>query len=871
MKKYTFCVFICLFFVFFVKNNTLFAQIQDNFEDGDFTQNPIWTGETTNFIVDAGELRLQAPNVATTTYLSTTNSFLDKTEWVFTLDLKFNPTATNFTRIYLASNQSNLKTNLQGYFIQFGQTNADFLQFFRQNNAVTTNIFTSTNTNFTGNVLAKVSVVRLTGGIWQFFIDKGLTGIYTYEGQVTDNTYTSTNFFGFFCQFNTLTNRDKFYFDDVSVSQDNTPPSISSVQAIDNQSVRVDFSETVDNISAMLVVNYAVVGLGNPISVQAGANASQVILQYPANSFASSQNQTLNVQNVQDIVGNIMPLQSVNFVYYLTFIPQYKELVFTEIMVDTRGNGTPLNPLPDAEYVEIYNPTNKIFNLKNIQFSDESTTKILPEILLFPNEYAIICDITQVPNFQSFGKVIGVSSFPVLTNAGERIALKNANNVLITFVEYSDNWYQNATKADGGWSLEKLDVKNICKEEGNWIASNATRGGTPAQANSVSQTLTDLTAPRLRRAEAFDNTSILLTFDENIEKQNLGNVQFTISPNLNIQSLNFVTEFNLSQIKILLNDNILPNQKYTITVQNIRDCSQNLIQGNNTADFGLAVIGEKGDIVLNEILFNPPTSGSDFVEIFNTSDKYINLKNWRIANFENGILANQKQLSALDLSISPKGYAVFTPNTIFLESQYPLGKKEFYYPLDLPSYNDDVGIVVLISPNAEIAEQFSYSEKYHFPLLDKVEGVSLERIAQNLPADDRNSWQSGASVVGYATPAYRNSQNTNTVQENGLVANPQVFTPDSDGNADFTLLELLPEIQSGVLQYLAIYDRTGREIKCLATNFTLGTQTANFVWDGTNNQQARVDSGNYLAIAKIFGLNGTEKVYKTVLVLANRF
>jgi hypothetical protein len=863
---------ILFFLIFFLKIHFIFAQIQDNFDDGDFIQNPTWTGETANFIVDAGQLRLQAPNLATTTYLSTNNAFMDKTEWIFTIDLKFNPTATNFVRVYLASNQSNLKGNLQGYFIQFGQTNADFLQFFRQNNLVNTNIFTGTTTNFTGNVLVKMRVVRLAGGNWQFFMDKGITGNYTLEGTITDNTYTSTNFFGFFCQFNTLSNRDKYYFDDINIQQDNTPPSLISAQAIDNQSVVVNFSERLDNITSLNITNYSIAGLGNPTNVQQGTNANQVILQYPPNSFISGQTQTLTTQNLQDVFANVMNIQNTNFIYYLTFVPQYQELVFTEIMTDTRGNGTPLNPLPDAEYVEIFNPTNKIFNLKNVQFADESTTKLLPEILLFPNEYAVICDITKVSNFQSFGKIIGISSFPTLTNAGERILLKNPNNILITFVEYSDSWHDNSTKRDGGWSLEKLDVKNICKEQGNWVSSSASRGGTPAQANSQNQQLNDLTSPRLQRAEAFDNTSILLTFDENLEKNNLiTNAIFSISPNLTIQNIAFVTEFNLAQIKITLNSNILPNQIYTISVQNIRDCSQNIIQGNNFATFGLAVIGEKGDIILNEILFDPAPNGSDFIEIFNNSEKYINLKNWRIANLENGILANQKQLSILDLSISPKSYAVFTPNTIFLESQYPLGKKDFYYPLDLPSYNDDEGNVILISPNAEIAEQFSYSEKYHFPLLDKVEGVSLERIASNLPANDRNSWQSGASVVGFATPAYRNSQNTNILQENGLLANPQVFTPNSDGNADFTLLELSPQIQSGILQYLAIFDKTGREIKRLADNFTLGTQTANFVWDGTTNQQARVDSGNYLVIAKVFGLDGIEKIYKTIVVLANRF
>ena len=59
------------------------SQMSDSFDDGDFTQNPTWTGNESDFIVNANlELQLNAAG-AGESYLSTPHNLveLEEKEW----------------------------------------------------------------------------------------------------------------------------------------------------------------------------------------------------------------------------------------------------------------------------------------------------------------------------------------------------------------------------------------------------------------------------------------------------------------------------------------------------------------------------------------------------------------------------------------------------------------------------------------------------------------------------------------------------------------------------------------------------------------------------------------------------------------------
>jgi hypothetical protein len=612
-------------------------------------------------------------------------------------------------------------------------------------------------------------------------------------------------------------------------------------------------------VSAQNTLHYTVSnGFGNPVNAQLQADEKTVLLTYSQN-FVNGVTNQLTITGVSDILGNSTSILR-SFLFFQPLPIQYKEIIITEIFADP----SPQVALPNAEFIELYNRSGNPVNLAELKFSDGSSNTTIAYNIILPGEYRIITATGNVSSFNSFGQTVAASNFPTLNNGGEALTLKTNTGQLIDSVNYNTDWYRDDDRLEGGWTLELIDPNNICGEEDNWSSSEDATGGSPGKVNSINANKPDLTGPRLLSVVVTKPDELVLTFDEALEKS-LSVNSFSISPAALITSASF-TSISLREIKLKLNESLAERQLYTITINNLFDCAGNAIQENyNHITFALPEAGEMGDLVINEILFNPYPGSVDFVEIYNLSEKYVNLKNWSFANQNGDSIYNEKEITVSDLIIAPKTYLVFSSNTKAVINLYPGSIEGIFFQTTLPSMNDDEGSIVLLQESQEVIDALSYSDKFHNPLLKDDEGVSLERIAFLEPTQNPNNWRSANASVGFATPGYLNSNTRpDTNEESSVVIEPEIFSPNRPGQ-DFAQINFQFD-QSGYVANISIADQQGRVIKRLANNETLGYQGF-YRWDGDLDDGSKARIGYYFVWFEIYALDGTVKTYRKRVVI----
>jgi hypothetical protein len=552
-------------------------------------------------------------------------------------------------------------------------------------------------------------------------------------------------------------------------------------------------------------------------------------------------------------------------------IPSYAQIanrynvVITEIMADP----TPVVGLPNAEFIEIKNVSTTPFNLNGWRLSDATgTATISTSFVLQPDSMVIVCANSNVAAFAVFGRTIGVVSFPSLDNDGDVLTLRSPQNRVIHSVSYSTEWYANEAKKEGGWTLEIIDPKNPCTGKTNWKASTNNLGGTPGKINSVNGVIIDDVPPQLKRAYTTDSVTIILVFDESLDSSLAALVNHYSLPGFAITaSIPVAPSFQTVQLKLATP---LPiSSIYTITVNAVTDCKGNAVGAYNKAKVGLPQVSVANDVVVNEILFNPKSGGSDYVEFYNKSNKVVDASNLYIANkTSSGLVSSLKKLSEEPFYLFPGDYVVVTEDADNVKRSYLVKNEDALLNLSsLPSFPDDKGTVVLINLNGDIIDEVVYENGWHFGLIDNDEGVALERVDPAAASQNKGNWHSAASGVGYGTPTYQNSQFKKMEDITATVeVLPKIFSPDNDGRDDLATISYKVD-EAGFVANVIIFDANGRLVRHLVKNDLLQLK-GSWNWDGLGENRKKLPIGTYIVFTEVFNLQGKKKNFKNTVILA---
>jgi hypothetical protein len=838
----------------FVVSQLASAQFSDDFTDGDFTSSPTWGGMTSNFEVDASnQLHLLAPAVDDTSYLSVPTTNITTT-WDFFVRLDFNPSSSNLARIYLVSDNADLTASLNGYFVLVGNT-ADEISLYRQTGTTITEILDGLDDVVNSDpVNVRIRVTRDAAGNWELFHD--VTGGYSFvsEGTVTDNTFTSTTHFGIWCKY-TSTRSTLFYFDNLGDPYiDGAAPTVLSVNAITANQVDVQFSEPLDPTTSETESNYTVNNsIGIPTTaVLDGTDPSLVHLTF-ASSFVNGTNYELTLNNVEDVAGNSITSPSLeSFLYFIPEIPTAGDVIITEIMADP----SPVVGLPEVEFIEIYNRSDKYFDLSNWTIGDAASSAVISAYILTPGSYVMICAPANLALFSATNKV--AASLPSYNNDADAVVLKDDSGNVIDSLYYDLSWYQNSVKDDGGWTLERIHNDAPCSDKNNWSASVDPSGGTPGLQNSIWTDEDDTTPPQITSYLVVNSNEIIVYFDQNLDTTVVAGV--TLSPLVSALNWNYNGLASLQIIPTTLSINVL----YDLTISLVSDCWGNAMT-SEVLQLGLPDTLEPEDLILNEIMFNPLTNGSDYVEIYNRSEKILDLNDLFLANWDDDSIANYEDVISVQRLILPGEYVLLTEDTTDIQNDFSIYGIGTFIETDLPTYPDDSGTVYMLGKNYEIIDFFHYDEDMHYELIPDENGKSLERITFGGGMNNPDNWHTAAENVEWGTPGYANSQLMYPEVTGTVTVSPEIFSPDNDGYNDVLTISLEFTSTENVVN-VEIYDNRGRRIKELKDNYFVGN-SAFLTWDGSTDEGTKASIGTYVILISVLHADGTSSDYKIACVL----
>jgi len=774
------------------------SQCEDDFSDGDFTNNPVWTGSTANYTINSGVLELDDLSGSSQSALVTACSVpsMSNREWRIWIDQNLAGSASNQTRIYFASNGPALSysgtgsAGVEGYFLLFGEAlSADVIRFY-YDDGVNTTLIASGQTSIASAFEVRIKMTVDATNSWTLSADFTGGQNYVEEFSIVENGMSSASHFSIINTY-TPSNSNNFSFDDVYIGPieiDNTEPSVTSVTATSLNTIDVLFNEAVSVLSAQNPAHYSIVNIGNALTASIdGSNPALVHLTTPA--FNANTTYTIGVQLITDLSGNTMQLPNlIEFSYFEAIAAEYRDVVFNEILADP----SPSAGLPEAEFVELYNrDSENAFNFQGWKFVNSSTEKTLPDFTIAPGEHVIICDMNNVALFEGFSDVVGITSFTALTNTGDSLTLKDSNNLIIDIIVYSDDWFETDAKRDGGWSLELVNPELPCANAANWRESIAANGGTPGSVNSQFNTTPDTTAPSVVSIEVIDTQTILVTFSEPMDTSGWGAPGWDVLP-FN-SAYNGIWSAQLNAVTLTMVFPISPSVYYQLQMNGISDCSGNQIT-TVSIDFALGVSPQPGDLIINEIMADPdPSIGSptaEFIEIRNNSANLLDLSNLHV---NGGFFTTQ-------VTLAPDSFLVIadTENSTAFDPSIPAAFMESFPGLT------NSGLLLSLYNEETLLDQLQYSIAWYLDELKQDGGWSLERINPIAACSGRYNWRASNAAIG-STPGVENSvysiasNGAPGIVEYGVLNDTTIYITFTESMDTLSALSLSGDLGNGVV------------------------------------------------------------------------
>jgi hypothetical protein len=537
---------------------------------------------------------------------------------------------------------------------------------------------------------------------------------------------------------------------------------------------------------------------------------------------------------------------------------EFGDVTISEIMFDP----TPSVGLPEVEYLELYNRVADTLSIDGWTIRVNGKRWRCNHARIYPGGYLAISSASGASALGMYGNAASATYFDGLPNDKTDITVLNRQGKAIAASYYRSD-YLAKDGIEGGISLEKVDIASMAEGCENWKASEDVKGGTPGSINSVAGEVDDTTPPAVDKLSIEGVNTVSITFDEPV----VVGEHFSIQLGEKSEAATLMCNMESPRtITITLSNDLEPNVCQSLMLNDVADYSGNAF----TSEIQVALCQPpvKGDLIINEVLFNPEGECSDYVELVNVSSKPIDLSSVALCRRNGeGKLEEAKRVAPTSCILPSQGYVLLcsTPDVIAL--RYPRSNtKNFKKLSSMPSYPNDGGVVVVTDTSKNVIDEFAYSERMHFKMLPTFDGVSLERIATS---GVESKWQSASKESGYGTPGVENSQLLKVEHaERRLKLSSSVVSPDGDGVNDYLAVSYFMET-AGTMADVDIFNGEGVPVKKICRNELLGT-SGTIVWDGITDSGIQVSRGVYILVAKLVYADGSCNETRQVFAVAYR-
>lgn len=845
---------------------SLNAQFFESFTDGDFVANPKWLGNNSLFIVDPqNKLRLNAP-AGGVAYLYTETHFPDTFTASFELIMEFSPSGSNYSRIYFMAQHQN-PDNGSSYFIQAGENGStDALRLYKSENGKATLLASGREAAISGDPsMAKVKLEYRPPGNLSIMADYDLNGSFEDQFAAMDTSLSTkeAGFFGLHCTF-TASRKDKFTFDNISVSAfqaDIMPPELITATVKNDNLIELCFSEALDSAFAMIPGQFLINDIYAPDLVSMDSKNEKIILTY-LNGLPVMGVFTLNISGVKDLAGNTVVNQSRTLSYHRK--PGQGDLMVSEILFDPYVN--------HEDFLEIYHCGNRTISIDSLIIKNPANGQQVvtsDKDPMVPGSYrAFTKNTAQVYStyLPPGHAVIKPQPLPSFNNDKGTIVIMLPDGTMLDSISYTAGLHtlNEQGKNTEGVSLEKTQLKPMINEAGMWISGSKASGyATPGYTNAV---FSDTQPPRLSGAEVLNAREIQLLFNDVMRAESVSTIHnYRLHPGDIMPVSAILSNDNPQKVTLRFDSDFSASENLVLNLLGLRDKNDNMLYDTSTIlQYGL--LPYTGSLVLSEILFNPPTGGSDFIELFNPTEYNLQLRGVIMVNEDN------HDTSIIDnyYVLPPNSYIALCSDPDFLETHYRTPPESVIRTEELPALNADQGVLVFYNEAFALLDSFHYHENRHHALINDGDrkGVSLEKSVLKPVENSRFNWSSASHAVYYASPGYKNSAFfSQSVPIQGFDIEKKIFSPNRDGNDDLLFISYQLD-QPGYLATFAVYSMEGYLIKNLTSNQLLGTSGL-LTWDGTDNDGNAREIGVYIVVGTVWHPNGTAYQVKKDCILAD--